>query len=107
MFKLSPHNIRKITFFFPGREFHKDNYCNYSFYLYDECYFYYVPFYLHLPAQGASRGEGGGGSHQGDRRRAWLSVCVNRLPMCESHWPSLAFGPPSPSLSWAPSPPPW
>lgn len=50
MFKLSPRNMRKITFFFPGREFHKDNYCNYSSYLYDECYFYYVLFYLHLPA---------------------------------------------------------
>lgn len=44
VFKLSPCNVRKITFFFPRWEFHKDNYCNYSFYLCDECYFYYVLF---------------------------------------------------------------
>ena len=44
VFKLSPCNVRKITIFFPRWEFHKDNYCNYSSYLCDECYFYYVLF---------------------------------------------------------------
>lgn len=44
VFKLSPRNIRKITFFFPGREFPKDNYCNYSMtnVIFITCFFVFV-----------------------------------------------------------------
>ena len=88
VFKLSPRNIRKTTFFFPRREFYKDNYCNYSSYLCDECYFYYVLFIFisqHKGLLGAGRGDG----HREDRPRAqagtgpaasvWMPTSVHKF----------------------------